>query len=478
MNVTFVRCESFGCKNLTSDLYKKLYGSYCFEHCAKTNKPVGVLDKPKLISPISPRRTKPLDNNNKNTNFDIGNPNYPGGPSDYSNGNAGGIYVSGTKNRTANSNYYGMACSNLHLGTYNFSMFQFVPINYFNVPRKGAVPPIISPGNSLLTPYTGEVANTGDIGIPATYGPPPQDLPGTNVPIYTPGPVGAGPYSISYPFNGQTGASNNWPTLGEPNNRIQNINLTNTLESWIENPENFECPRNVGSQNYCGFQDYYHSLLGYFYDKPQDLSPDVECGEDYVPPKDNLITTSIIYTPNGCKDGKICVPNYAYLENIGDPSIKPFYCQDPAQAVPYPESINGFNNTNSYTIENFNSGLLIPPWFPFPAAGGRVPLLQPLTYTPITWSNLDTYINLTPNQAVPATTQSYEPVKFVPPLNFTNPSTGEVDHKGNSVEYIIIAIIALIVLVAVVVFFIYYAAKSKKKDMYNPNNSKFYQIVA
>jgi hypothetical protein len=67
MNVTFVRCESFGCKNLTSDLYKKLYGSYCFEHCAKTNKPVGVLDKPKLISPISPRRTKPLDNNSKNT---------------------------------------------------------------------------------------------------------------------------------------------------------------------------------------------------------------------------------------------------------------------------------------------------------------------------------------------------------------------------------------------------------------------------
>jgi hypothetical protein len=61
MEVTFVRCESFGCKNLTSDLYKKLYGAYCFEHCAKTNKPIGVLDKPKLISPISPRRTKTLE---------------------------------------------------------------------------------------------------------------------------------------------------------------------------------------------------------------------------------------------------------------------------------------------------------------------------------------------------------------------------------------------------------------------------------
>lgn len=61
MDVTLVRCESFGCINLTTDLYKKLYGAYCFEHCAKTNKPLGVLDKPKLISPISPRRTKTLE---------------------------------------------------------------------------------------------------------------------------------------------------------------------------------------------------------------------------------------------------------------------------------------------------------------------------------------------------------------------------------------------------------------------------------
>ena len=57
MNVTFVKCESFGCKNLTSDLYKKLYGAYCFEHTSKVNKPVGFLDKPKTLSPISPRRT-------------------------------------------------------------------------------------------------------------------------------------------------------------------------------------------------------------------------------------------------------------------------------------------------------------------------------------------------------------------------------------------------------------------------------------
>jgi len=74
MNVTFVKCDSFKCKNLTSDLYKKLYGSYCFEHTAKVNKPAGVLEKPKNISPISPRRTvlpgSPLGNKSPDITFE------------------------------------------------------------------------------------------------------------------------------------------------------------------------------------------------------------------------------------------------------------------------------------------------------------------------------------------------------------------------------------------------------------------------
>jgi len=74
MNVTFVKCESFGCKNLTSDLYKKLYGAYCFEHTSKVNKPAGFLDKPKTLSPISPRRTVTPGSPIRSPNVSAGSP--------------------------------------------------------------------------------------------------------------------------------------------------------------------------------------------------------------------------------------------------------------------------------------------------------------------------------------------------------------------------------------------------------------------
>ena len=424
-------------------------------------------------------------NNFCNVGCDIKPPKtgYPGIGANSCNDLQNGIYLKGTKIRTPNSYYYGSACSTIHLGTFNFSMFQFVPINYFNTPRKGAIPPIFSPQDPIPpAKYQGEIAITGQIGVPATFGPGPTGLPGTNVPVYTPGPTGAGPYSISYPFNTQTGASNNWPTLSEPSNRIQNINLTNTLEAWIDNPLNFECPKLISSQTYCGFQDYYHSLLGYFYDKPQNLPADAECGDYYVPPKDNLITSSILYTPYGCTGPKMCVPNYDFLNDTADPSRKAFYCQDPAQAVPYPESTNGFNNTNSYTINNFNQTLLNHPWVPYPLPPLTGPYTrsnqtQPLTYTPITWDNLNTYANLTPVQGVPGNLQEFTQVPFVPKINSVNPQTGKVEPKGNTAPYIVLAIIALIIFVFAIVFFIYYSKKSKDKDMRNPQNFQYYNRV-
>jgi len=391
-----------------------------------------------------------------------------------------GIFINGTVTRADNSLYYGSACSTIHLGTYNFNMFQFVPINYFNTPRKGAVPPIFSPQDPIPPgSFKGEVARTGEIGIPATFGPGPTGLPGTDVPVYIPGPTGAGPFSISYPFNTQTGASNNWPTLSEPSNRIQNIDLTNTLEAWMDNPLNFQCPRLLSSQTYCGFQDYYHSLQGVFYDKPQNLPVNAECGDFYVPPIDNLITSSIKYTPFGCTGPKICVPNYDFLNDTTDPSKKAFYCQDPAEAAPFPESTNGFNNTNSYTIDNFNYTLLppFPDWDPYPPLGAKGIKIQPTTYTPITWDNLNTYTNLIPVQVVPAELQEFTQVPFVPKINSVNPQTGKVEPKGNTVPYLIISIVALVILVFIVVFFIYYSAKSKDKDMRNPYNFQYYNRV-
>jgi hypothetical protein len=56
MDVTFVHCESYGCKNITSDLYKENFGAYCFEHSSKVKSPFGTKTKFSSLSPISPRR--------------------------------------------------------------------------------------------------------------------------------------------------------------------------------------------------------------------------------------------------------------------------------------------------------------------------------------------------------------------------------------------------------------------------------------
>jgi hypothetical protein len=56
MDVTFVHCESYGCKNITSDLYKEKFGAYCFEHTSKVKAPFGTKSQFNSLSPISPRR--------------------------------------------------------------------------------------------------------------------------------------------------------------------------------------------------------------------------------------------------------------------------------------------------------------------------------------------------------------------------------------------------------------------------------------
>lgn len=56
MDVTFVHCEAYGCKNITSDLYKEKYGAYCFEHTSKVKPPFGTKSQFHTLSPISPRR--------------------------------------------------------------------------------------------------------------------------------------------------------------------------------------------------------------------------------------------------------------------------------------------------------------------------------------------------------------------------------------------------------------------------------------
>jgi hypothetical protein len=67
MNVVFVQCESYGCKNITSDLYKEKFGAYCFEHSSKVKAPFGDKTKFKSLSPISPRRISLVKNPSVNS---------------------------------------------------------------------------------------------------------------------------------------------------------------------------------------------------------------------------------------------------------------------------------------------------------------------------------------------------------------------------------------------------------------------------
>jgi hypothetical protein len=204
------------------------------------------------------------------------------------------------------------------------------------------------------------------------------------------------------------------------------------------------------------FQDYYHSLLGVFYDRPQDLVADSNCGDNYIPISQNLAGDSIAYPSGGCTGSFICVPNYKFLENIGSFNVKPFYCQEPTSTNPFPESINGFNNTDVYYNTNYD-------------------------LTPITWLNFATYRDLTPNQTVPGTQVQFSQTKFTNyktiQENNVQKLDGKVGPKGDSLIFLILGIIALIILVSVVIYFIYRSTRSKEKDMRNPYNFMYYDRV-
>jgi hypothetical protein len=60
MEVIFVHCEAYECKNITSKSYKENFGSFCFEHSSKTKGPFHIESSTEKVSPVSPRRT-PLE---------------------------------------------------------------------------------------------------------------------------------------------------------------------------------------------------------------------------------------------------------------------------------------------------------------------------------------------------------------------------------------------------------------------------------
>jgi hypothetical protein len=395
------------------------------------------------------------------------------GRSDYTNG----IIENGFF--TANAGYYYNTCNSVHAGIFQFTAFQFIPINFFNAPPKGAIPPIVSPSNGAtggagytgpkLTEFYSEEGFPGSIGPTGTSGPTwaPQ---GTGA-VLPPGPIGltgAGVYTITYPYNGATGATNNFPDNSAPN-RMNNQFLTRTIAQWIGTPDSYVCPTLISNQPYCGFQDYYHSLLGYFYtERPQDLQPNSVCGKAYIPPYTNMILEGF-FPSGGCTGTQVCVPNYDWLENP-DTTPGPFICQDSTSTNPFPESENGFNNTNAYTFFNYDG---------FPGLLG--PQLQ--NGTPITWQNLFNYQNLTPANTIQSNQVSFarQPYTDTQKQALTqnvNPLTGKTQNqKGPGTVIIFLIIVIVVIVLCVIIFIIFKSSGSKKKDIYNPMNENFYSRV-
>lgn len=165
--------------------------------------------------------------------------------------------------------YYELTCNTVHAGTWQFLAYQFIPLNFYNPPPRTLVP--------RLPDY--ELA---------------QNL-------------------ITFP--NKTGGPNQWPTPGITPNEISNLTINETLYNWLENPTNLFCGDIVNSFPYCGFSDYYLSLLRVFYDKG-------DCGDTYDPPDTSVPPVTIsgndYYFSNSCTDPLtstkgICVPNYKYL---------------------------------------------------------------------------------------------------------------------------------------------------------------------
>lgn len=178
-----------------------------------------------------------------------------------------GITTNGPLSRY--SGYYINTCNTLHAGTWQFLAYQFIPLNFYNPPPRTLVPqlPLYESVENLIT------------------------------------------------FPNKTGGPNQWPTPGITPNEISNLTVNETLYNWLDNPTNLFCGDIVNSFPYCGFSDYYLSLLRVFYDKG-------DCGDAYDPPDTSVAPVTIsgndYYFSNSCTDPDtltkgICVPNYKYL---------------------------------------------------------------------------------------------------------------------------------------------------------------------
>lgn len=347
---------------------------------------------------------------------------------------------------TNNSGYYYATCNSVHTGLFQFAAFQFVPINFFNTPSAGTVPPIYPLGERAYTGKVGPTGLTGNYVAPS---------PGTPQPLPI-GPTGDGNAVITFPFNTDPKASNGWPTPFISYNIPDSSLITDTIANWYQNPLNasVNCPIQTAPDNpYCTYQNYYQALLGKFYIKPTEAPSNLECGSEYAPPAQYWTDQGLTPPTGGCTGTSLCVPNYEYLKNIAAINQKPFTCQEPTSTDPYPMSYNGFNYTDPYNI------------------------------TPITWQNMFNYINGVPS-GISSTPQNYKQIGLPPTLqditnHDVNPVTNVTQKESETTLpfFLVLAIIGIIVFVCVIIYIIYKGNKSTEKDVYNPNTQANYRRV-
>lgn len=189
--------------------------------------------------------------------------------------------------------YFGQNTSTIQAGIAQYLVYQFLPISQIKIPPTNVITDFRNTPYSYTTlPYG--VDFTGTALINPLLGP-------------SAGTTGSIPIQIMSMYDGNTGNTG--------------IASSNVIASWMETPynTNYNCSLISNNISYCGFNNYYDSLMGISYDYGT-------CGA--------LTINDNPYQKGPCVDiNKICVPNYKFLTTYDTFNYPPFYCVDYTKGI-------------------------------------------------------------------------------------------------------------------------------------------------
>jgi hypothetical protein len=228
--------------------------------------------------------------------------------------------------------YWGNNCSTIQAGIAQYMVYQFIPVSQ-----------IKTPPSNIITNYT----NT--------------DYSYTTLPQgseFTPSQL-LNPLSF-YGATGSTGATGSFPlqiqSLYDNNTGNTGIANPNIISQWMINPqsEDYICSGfNEGYVSYCGYNNYYDSLMGISYEYGT-------CG-GVTGPNTNPFQKGPCQDPN-----QICVPNFIYLKTYDAITDPPFKCVDKNLGVTYANLSNYSIGIPSANINN--NKINYPQYEPTPLA--------------------------------------------------------------------------------------------------------------